>query len=267
MTATAHATPDKISPLAQVAALSARAVKGFIRQPTVWVPGMIFPLLIAAVNGSALGNVTENPAFPPVDSFYDFLLPATMIQGVMFGSIAAASDLALDVENGFFDRLIASPVFRPSILIGRLAGGAVLAAAQAVVFTGVFLLWGASIKGGLAGFLVLMVASMLVAVGIGGLAGSVGIRTGLVESVQGIFPLIFILLFVSSAFFPTSLMSGVYGQIARYNPVTFMIDGLRYQVTVGFDAREAAIALGWALALAVLGIAVATRAIKGRLSR
>jgi ABC-type polysaccharide/polyol phosphate export permease len=62
-------------------------------------------------------------------------------------------------------------------------------------------------------------------------------------------------------------MSGVYGQIARYNPVTFMIDGLRYQVTVGFDAREAAIALGWAFALAVLGIAVATRAIKGRLSR
>ncbi len=186
----------------------------------------------------------------------------------MFGSIAAASDLALDVENGFFDRLIASPVFRPSILYRspRRWSGA-WPPSQAVVFTGVFLLWGASIKGGIAGLLVLMVASMLVAVGIGGLAGSVGIRTGLVESVQGIFPLIFILLFVSSAFFPTSLMSGVYGQIARYNPVTFMIDGLRHQVIVGFDAREAAIALGWALALAVIGIAAATRAIKGRLSR
>lgn len=267
MTAPAHATESKVSPLAQVAALSARAIKAFLRQPAVWVPGMIFPLLIAAVNGSALGNVTDNPAFPPVDSFYDFLLPATVVQGVMFGAIAAASDLALDVENGFFDRLISSPVFRPSILIGRLAGGAVLAAVQTCVFTIVFMLWGASIKGGIAGFLVLLVASMLIAVGIGGLAGSIGIRTGLVESVQGIFPLIFILLFISSAFFPTSLMSGLYGEIARYNPVTFMIDGLRYQVTVGFDAREAAVALAWALALAILGVLVATRSIRVRLSK
>ena len=59
----------------------------------------------------------------------------------------------------------------------------------------------------------------------------------------------------------------MYKRQARYNPVTFMIDGLRYQVIVGFDAREAAIALGWALALAVLGVAVATRAIRVRLSR
>ncbi len=267
MTAAAHAAPNKLSPLAQITALSWRAIKGFVRQPAVWVPGMVFPLLIAAVNGSALSGATANPLFPPVDSFYDFLLPATMIQGVMFGSIASASDLALDVENGFFDRLIASPVFRPSILVGRLAGGAVLAGFQAIVFTGVFYLWGASVKGGLPGMLVLMVASMLVAVGIGGLAGSIGVRTGQVEAVQGIFPLIFILLFISSAFFPTSLMSGLYGQIARNNPVSYLVDGLRHQVIVGFDVGEAFVALGVSLGLAVLGVAVATRSIRVRLSR
>ena len=71
--------------------LSWRAVLGVIRQPQVWVPGLFFPLFFAALNTAALGKTTQLPGFPPAESFLDFMLAATVVQGVLFGGVGAAS--------------------------------------------------------------------------------------------------------------------------------------------------------------------------------
>ena len=79
---------------------------------------------------------------------------------------------------------------------------------------------------------------MVLALVIGGFAAMMALRTGSAEAVQNVFPLTFILLFISSAFFPTEAMHGVYQSIAEPNPITWMIDGMRYQVVVGFDLER-----------------------------
>ena len=103
--------------------------------PSVWMPGLLFPMFIAAVNSSTMGEAVDFlPGFEGVDSLLQFLLPASITQSVLFGGLNAGSDTATDIQNGFFDRLLASPVARTSILVGRLMGASVTGAGQAVVF-------------------------------------------------------------------------------------------------------------------------------------
>jgi ABC-2 type transport system permease protein len=251
--------------VAQAVALSRRSIMGSIRQPQVWLPGLIFPMFIAAVNTSTMGRAPAIPGFPEVDSLLDFLLPASITQSVLFGGLTAGSDTATDIQTGFFDRLVASPVARTSILVGRLAGAAVTGAFQAIVFIVVYGAFGVRVAGGLGGIVLLLLYAMGLALAIGGFAATIALRTGQAEAVQNSFPLTFILLFISSAFFPTELMSGVYRTVAEKNPITWMVDGMRHQVIVGLDWSEAAVSLAITAGLGVLAILAANAALRARL--
>jgi ABC-2 type transport system permease protein len=246
-------------------ALGRRALISTARQPATWVPGLAFPLLIAAVNAASLGRTTGLPGFPEVDSFLQFLLPATMIQGVTFGGIIGGADMAVDIQGGFFDRLLSSPVPRTAILVGRLVGSMVLGLVQAAVFMAVFMAFGVRIAGGVPAMLALLVMAMVLALAIGGFAAAVGLRTGSQEAVQNFFPLVFVALFISSAFFPTALMEGWFRWVAEHNPVTVLINGARDLVISGFTVADAAAAIGVALALAVVTITFASVQLRRRL--
>ncbi len=270
----AAVTPTRAEPPApgrdhfvrQATALSWRAVVRFARQPSSWIPATVFPLLLVAVNSSAMGRVATLPGVvPPGTTFLMFLLPAAIVQGVMFGGINGGSELATDIQTGFFDRLVSSPVSRPAILVGRLGGAMAFGAAQAVFFQLVLWPFGADVEGGIPGRLVLVVVAVLLSLGLGAIAAGLAARTGQAEAVQGFFPLIFILLFLSSAFFPTELMSGVYQKIAEANPLTWLVNGMRYQVLYGFSWSEAATSIGVCLAICAIGLTFASVQVRRRL--
>jgi ABC-2 type transport system permease protein len=252
--------------VAHTRALSHRAVLGVIRQPQVWMPSMFFPLFFAALNTAALGRSTGLPGFPQADSFLDFMLPATLVQGVLFGGVSASSEVAQDIESGFFERLIAAPTARVAILLGRLAGAAFLGAAQAVLFLAVFALFGAEVKAGIGGIIVLIVVGALMALSIGSVGAAMALRTGSVEAVQGSFPLVFITLFLSSAFFPTQLMHGWFRAVANANPFTWMIDGLRRLVLEDWSFSDAAIAIVVPIVIITLGVALSLRELQRRVA-
>lgn len=251
--------------LDQARALARRSILGTLRQPQVWLPGLLFPMFIAAVNTSTMGRSTSIPGFPEVDSLLDFLLPASITQSVLFGGLTAGSDTATDIQTGFFDRLLASPVSRTSILVGRLAGASVTGALQAVVFMAVYGAFGVRLAGGAAAAVLLVGYAMVLALVIGGFAAMLALRTGSAEAVQNVFPLTFIGLFISSAFFPTELMTGIYRSLATRNPITWMVDGMRHQVIVGLDWSEAAVSVAVSGVLAVVSIAGANAALRARL--
>ncbi len=104
--------------------------------------------IFTASFGNAPGNI---PGFPPVRSFLDFALAGAIVQGILIGGTSAGAAFALDIEGGFFDRLVASPVSRMAILVGRLGGGVTLAMAQTVLFVAVGVVFGARVEGGVAG--------------------------------------------------------------------------------------------------------------------
>jgi ABC-2 type transport system permease protein len=251
--------------LPQSAILARRSIVGLLRQPAVWLPGILFPMFIAAVNTSTMGRAVGFFPEPRPDSLLDFLLVASVTQAVLFGGITAGADTATDIQTGFFDRLLASPVSRTSILVGRLAGSAVVGALQAVAFVVVYGLFGVEVAGGIGALVVLIAYAVLLALVIGGFGAMLALRTGQAEAVQNAFPLTFILLFISSAFFPTERMTGFYQEVAERNPITLMIDGIRHQTIVGFDLGEAALSLAITAGLAALAIAGANAALRARL--
>lgn len=246
-------------------AMAGRSVRGLFRQPQVVAPGLVFPLFFAAVNSAALDRARNLPGFPEVDSYLSFLLAATLLQGVMFSSTSAGTDLALDIEQGFFDRLVVAPVHRLSLIAGRLAGAALYGFLMALVFCGVMVLFGASIQSGFAGLLVLAIVASLFSVAVGGFAVMIALRTGSVEQVNGFFPIFFTLVFLSSAFFPPELTGGWFETVAGLNPVSWIINGLRHLVIFGWDWPGALQAIGVTAGLAAVCVAASLAALRSRL--
>ena len=248
----------------QTVAMSKRSILAFIRQPALVVPSMIFPLFFAALGTSSFGRAINLPGFPKVDSFLDFSLAGTIVQGVLFGSVQSGSALATDIENGFFYRLMAAPSSRLGILVGRLAGAAAYGAFQTLFFSLLLLPFGMSIKGGPLGVLVMVISGGLIAIAISGFMAAAALKTGSSEAVQGIFPLVFIMLFFSSAFFPRQTMSGAYKHIADFNPISHLIEGMRDLCIDGLSSGAIARAILVPIAIMIVSFTFALRALAQR---
>ena len=107
-----------------------------LRQPALIVPTLVFPLFLLAVNASGLGAATKIPGFP-TDSYLDFAITVTFIQGAMFAAITAGTELATDIDTGFLDRLQLTPLRRVTILVGQMAGATTLALIGALAYLAV----------------------------------------------------------------------------------------------------------------------------------
>jgi ABC-2 type transport system permease protein len=252
--------------LRQTRAMSRRSIIAIVRQPALVAPAIIFPLFFAALGSSSFSRATALPGFPQVDSFLDFALAGSIMQGVLFGSTTGGTALATDIENGFFDRLLASPTSRTSILIGRLAGASVFGAAQTLFFALVLMPFGVEVKSGPIGLIILVVAGALIGLGIGGLMTAMALRTGSAEAVQGTFPLLFILLFLSSAFFPRETMSGAYRIIADLNPISYMVEGMRNLIIDGLTTSAVLEAIVIPSLISVATIALSLRMLSRRIA-
>jgi ABC-2 type transport system permease protein len=249
----------------QTLALARRSTLELFRQPALVVPSIVFPLFFSFLGNSSFGKTTSLPGFPKVNSYLQFQLAGTITQGVLFGSVTGAAALATDIENGFFDRLLASPTSRLSILFGRLAGSTLFGALETAVFVLVLLPFGADVSAGLPGIIAMVVSGALIALAVGALMSSVALKTGSAEAVQGTFPLLFILLFFSSAFFPRETMSGLYKTIAGLNPISHLVEGLRALSLEGFSASATARAILVPLAIAIVALYIASRQLNARL--
>ncbi|MEY2974708.1 MAG: hypothetical protein RIR49_1128 [Actinomycetota bacterium] len=257
---------DRIGPWSQVRALSVRSMLAIVRQPSVVVPSLVFPLFFVALGTSSFSRAVAIPGFPAVDSFLDFALAGSVVQGVLFGSITSATALATDIETGFFDRLLLAPSTRTGILIGRLAGAMAYGLAQTVFFVIVLIPFGLSVKSGPLGLAAMAVGGLLTALAVGAVMSAMALRTGSAEAVQGSFPLVFVLLFLSSAFFPRQTMDGAYRTIADLNPLSYLVEGFR-ALTIGeLDATAVAQTIGVPAAIAAGGLALALRSLSARVA-
>lgn len=251
--------------LAQYSALSRRTLLDTVRQPTSIIPAVVFPLIFMSLSSAALNESTNLPGFPPVDSFLQFLVTTTIIQGALFGSISAGSNMAVDIEGGFFERLVASPVSRTSILVGRVTSSAVIGFFQAWLFIGVASIFGMRSQGGLISFVMISIVAAVVAAAFGSFSVAFALRTGSTEAVQGSFPMLFAGLFLSSAFFPRNLMDGWFKTVATINPLSHVIENLRGQIIYGINWVDFAIALGIAVTGFVIGTSLAGLGLRARL--
>lgn len=249
----------------QVYYLAQRSVLRTLRQPATVLPALAFPMLLLAVYASGLGPASGLEGFP-ADSYLDFIFVFPLVQGAVFAAISAGTDLARDIESGFLNRLTLTPMHPVSLLAGMLAGVVALGLVQGVVFLIIGSIAGVDISAGALGIPVILLFSVLVALGFGGVGAIFALRTGSAEAVQGMFPLIFVSLFLSSMIFPRELIENDWFRvIATINPVSYMAEGIRSLIITGWSPQELGLGLLAAGALVVVGLLGAAYSLRVRL--
>ena len=251
----------------QVLLLARRSVVRTARQPANVVFPLVFPLLLLAVNSGGLDSATSLPGFP-TDSFLAFALAIPFIQGALFATMNAGTDLARDIQTGFLNRLALTPMRGVALLTGQLGGVLTMGVIQALVYIGVGLVVGVRLESGPLGILVLLAFAILVSVGFGALGAFAALRTGSGEAVQGLFPLFFVFLFLSSMNMPRNLIEiDWFRFVATVNPVSYLIECVRSLIIVGWDTEALALGFGIAAAITVVAVTLASVSLSSRLTR
>jgi len=244
----------------EVLLLSRRAVREIARYPEATIPALFIPLFFLVVN---IGQVSKTfPSSTPFlhgQGYVAFQLPVSL----MFAVATASSGLALvtEIDGGYFDKLLAAPIRRSSLIFGRLAADLVrgLMGSTVVLLAGLAL--GAHVESGILGALVLVVLAALFGVGYAGFGILVALRTRNVQATNTSFLLFFPLLFLTPNFVPFDRLSSLMETLARINPVSYVIVGLRSLVIDGWDAGKLAACGAVIVGLVMLLTTLSLRAI------
>lgn len=249
--------------VADTTAIAGRALRGVTRDAETVIPPIFIALFFFLVNIATLQRLTENQIAG--FDFKAFQLPTAILLGVT--GVSRAPALVLDVQNGYFDRLLISPVRRLAILLGHMAADVTVASALIIPITIVGFLLGIRFESGVLGVLAFIVLGALWSLAFSGFGYAIALKTGNPAAVNSSFLLFFPFLFLTSSYVPRDQLSGWLGVVAAWNPVTYLLDGLRSLVVDGWQWA----ALGKALlAIAVVGalsMSLCFAALRGRISR
>jgi ABC-2 type transport system permease protein len=250
-----------------VGELARRSLMQAARRPSLIVPPVVFPLILLAINVGGLDAAAELPGFPS-DSYLDFAISFCFMQGALVAMVNAGSILAADVQTGFINRLALTRVHRAALALGYLAGVLAVSLVAGLGYLGVGFIAGMEVKAGAGGVVVLLALAMLIAMAFASLGAFAGLRAGSGQAVQGLFPLFFVLFFLSSILLPRDLIEHDWFRIiATYNPVSYLVEGLRSLIITGWDGEALALGFGSALALVLAGTISARAALRTRLVR
>jgi ABC-2 type transport system permease protein len=251
----------------QVVQLSRRSVVRTLRQPANVVSALLFPMFLLAVNSGGLKAETHLPGFP-TNSFVAFALAVPFIQGALFATMNAGTDLARDIQTGFLNRLSLTPMRGIAVLAGQLGGVMVLGLLQAVVYLTVGLIIGVRLASGPAGVVVLFAFMVLVTLAFGAFGAFAALRTGSGEAVQSLFPVFFVFLFISSMNIPRNLIHATwFRDLATVNPVSYLLEGVRSLIILGWDAQALALGFGISVLLVIIALTLASWALRVRMAR
>jgi ABC-2 type transport system permease protein len=253
--------------LIQIGHLARRSVVRTLRQPAYVVPPLVFPTLLVTVNAAGLRPSTLLHGFP-THSFLAFAVAVPFIQGALFATMNAGTDLARDIQNGFLNRLALTPMRGSALLAGHMAGVVVMGLIQSVFYVLFALAVGVRFSTGVGGAFVILALATMIAAGFGMLGAFLALRTGSGESIQAFFPFLFVFLFISSMNTPRHLIAVYWFKVlATINPVSYLIEGVRSLIISGWDGQALGLAFGVAIAIGTASVALASWALVGRMAR
>jgi ABC-2 type transport system permease protein len=229
--------------VSEVVLLGRRAVREIARVPEATIPTLFIPLFFLAVNiGQVSKTFPSSTPFLKGQGYAGFQIPVSL----MFAVCTAASGLALvtEIDGGYFDKLLVAPIRRSSLIFGRLFSDLVRGFGVATLVLLAGLAFGVDVKTGVPGAIVLILLSSLWGAAYAGIGILVALRTRNVGATNASFLVFFPLLFLTPNFVPFERLTPVMEALARGNPVSYVIEGLRSLVLEGWVLDKLAICFG-----------------------
>ena len=252
---------SKSSVAYDLATVAQRAIRGVFREPEFFIPALIVPVFFFIVNVGALQDFTQASGVVP--DFKAFQLPVSIVFAVT--GVSRASALVTDIQSGYFDRLLLTPIRRPTLLLGLMAADFVSVVMLAVPVLLLGLVLGVSFETGIIGMFVFIAYGAAWGLAFAGFPYAIALKTGNPAAVNSSFILFFPFAFLTTTFLPKQALTGWLSTVATYNPVTYVLDGLRSLITEGWVWEPLAKGLAATLALMVISFGLASTAMRGRI--
>lgn len=259
-------THPRASWLRQLGLIVRRNLVVMLRTPAAILPpigiSLFFLFIYEATLGKAAGFIPNLGA----NNYLGFILPLSIVSASLSGAGIAAQNMVRDIESGYFDKLLLTPVSRFALLFGAILAGAVVLGLQATIVLAVALLMGLHSVTGIAGLLVVVGLAVLLGTGFAGFTVSAALGSGNAAATQGASFIFFPLTFLAPTFVPVELLDGWLKTAAQINPITYVIEAMRSVINQGWDWEVlssgvlACFALGATMyLLALLALRVRTR--------
>jgi ABC-2 type transport system permease protein len=260
---TQHPLARKSSVFHDLRTVAKRACRGVFREPEFFIPALFVPVFFYVVNVGALQDFAEQSG--TVEDFKAFQLPVSIIFAVT--GISRASALVTDIQGGYFDRLLLTPIRRPALLLGLMVADlmAVIMLAIPVLMLGLVL--GVNFATGILGMIAFLFYGALWGLAFAGFPYAIALKTGNPAAVNSSFIIFFPFAFLTTSFLPKEALTGWLSTVATYNPVTYVLDGLRSLISEGWEWDVLAKGLAATLALSVVSFSLASAAMRGRVSQ
>lgn len=243
--------------------LARRGVLDLVRVPAAFLPSLLLPLFFFVVYSAGIGPLAQGNA-AVAGNYRGFILATILLLSLTNSASAAGFAVVRDIESGYFDKLLLTPVNRLVLIVGRLLADGL----RAMVQTSIILLVGLATNTGLAagpgGFALIVVLGMGWAVAWSGVGLTIALRTGSLDATQFAFFVGFPFVFLSPAFGPRELLGGWLATASRYNPVTYLIEAVRSLILDGWDGAVLARAATAIVLVAAVTLTLATRALRSR---
>jgi ABC-2 type transport system permease protein len=246
-----------------IRSVARRAIRGMLREPEAIVPALLIPVFFFFVNIGSLEIVAEG--FIGVTDFRAFQLPVAIVFAVT--GVSRANALVTDIQGGYFDRLLVTPIKRPALLLGLMVADFILVVSLSFFVVVLGFVMGVRFETGVPGVLFFLLLSGAWGLGFTGLPYTVALRTGNPAAVANAFLLFFPFAFLTTAFVPREVLSGWLDTAATFNPVTYLLEGLRAVVSEGWEWRAIGKAVAAIGGLWVVSFSMAAGALKARVAR
>lgn len=253
----------KASFLADVWSVAIRALRALPREPEAIIPALIIPVFFFAVNIGTLQDFAQR-GLPGLD-FRAFQLPTAIVFAIT--GISRAPALVTDIQSGYFDRLLMTPMRRLSLLLGLMVADLVLVLALSVPVLALGFAVGVRFETGILGVLLFLALAGMWGLVFTGFPYAIALKTGSPGAVGASFILFFPFAFLTTATLPREALTGWLDWIAGFNPMTYLLAALRSLLYGGWQPRpllEGALAI---LGVGAVSMTLALATLRGRLAR
>jgi ABC-2 type transport system permease protein len=244
--------------LTMVWALMRRGINEIVRVPGAAIPGVLAPTIFICGLTAVFGSLTLLPGFT-TDDYMTFILPIGFLQGAGFTGAATGVNLARDIELGWFDRLLVSPAPRGVLLAGTVLSASLRALLPITLLCIVGFSLGVHFPG-VGGLAIAVAFAACFAAVAASYAATVALRFRTQAAAPLMQAVVFMAILFTTSYAPQRLLTGWLHDVARYNPVTQIVDGVRQGFVGGVTWDET-----WPGILAIAGLAalVVTLALRG----
>jgi ABC-2 type transport system permease protein len=243
--------------------VASRSLRALPREPELLIPSLIFPVFFFAVNIGTLQDFAQ-AGIPGLD-YRAFQLPTAIIFAVT--GVSRAHAVVTDIQSGYFDRMLMSPVRRLPLLLGMMAAdfAQIIILSIPVILLGA--IFGVRFETGVLGVLLFLLISGFWGLAFTGFSYAMALKTASAGMVNTTFMLFLPFVFLTTATLPLEALTGWMATIARFNPMTYLLAGLRSLLYGGWQPVALLQAATAILLVGVVSIGLALAALRGRVAR